>query len=122
MIKLLVEDPTVELCKSKKLQDICKELNISFDRSTTLYLQTPTRILQVQWTHNKLSQLGKKDVVVFTNAGQTQESEIANRKAVCNSCPQKLFQHSTTVCKKCGCSMTYKWKQKDSTCPLDFWK
>jgi hypothetical protein len=119
---LTLDDITIKEVKDLPLQDLAARFRFPYDRTTRVTFIGEEFSLVVSYTHNKLLEGISTIGVYSTNTIGAGESEAANREAVCRSCPAKVFDSTTVACRKCGCYLTNKWKIKDSTCPLNFWK
>lgn len=53
------------------------------------------------------------------NSINADDSEIAKRKSICNSC--EFFNSTQDRCTKCGCYMAVKTYLKASSCPINKW-
>jgi hypothetical protein len=53
------------------------------------------------------------------NPINSDQSEIENRKNICNSC--EFFISDSQRCSKCGCNMAVKTYLKASVCPIGKW-
>lgn len=127
---LKTQDIDATILEASKLQlaVFAESYGIVYDRTATFVIQGNKYTLEMTWAKNNLylhATVGDKvsrflKEVVFTFAKPIEETQLANRKAICAACP--LFDSSSTKCRSCGCYMAVKWGYDKSTCPLNKWQ
>jgi len=46
---------------------------------------------------------------------------VMERRAICESCEQRLAIGKVNLCKSCGCIVQFKTRVKDTVCPQKKW-
>jgi hypothetical protein len=125
-------DQWIQVFKGMHLVDVCKQLNIEFDKSKPLIFYGSKYTLIVGHRGNKYTKvpslidkavsLGTAivvsvDHIISGRKPTVDEPTRARRLATCKSCPY----YRNGKCKICGCITKYKIKLLASYCPEGHW-
>lgn len=125
-------DQWIQVFKGMHLIDVCKQLNIEFDKNKILTFYGNEYTLIVAFNGNKYTKVpslidkavslgtavaASLDHIIKGRKPTVDEATRASRLSICTKCPY----YRNGKCRICGCITKYKIKLLVSSCPEGYW-